>query len=600
MDNRKGQLDKYIPPEQRKNINIAAFNDIEQVFMNYLHTYGNKDPTYWVCDAAPGHGKTTVLKCLIKWMIDSVIEIPLLIVTREISLANEIYAEITRFKPGTVANVNSNNKELIEQSLPKYQFIIIQQARFKNLALGYGNSYLYNRWSSQKRCIINDEKPVFDNGSIFDVGDTNNCCDWFDNLYKPIDDPGPTNVQLIRDRIINIVREQIRTSTSGYTMSIPMDLKIKSFLELIRQMKRHKENAFNFSMLQRLCHFEKIITTEKAGRIDEYQVANRTGKKIIVSEYIDYRELGMNILILDGTCHETGLQYRGFKCQKVKNRNDYSRLHFHIEEINTSNYSRSKVQHTTQQTIAKRIKEIHVTHNDLYVLSTKNDKSIYSKFGIDYDSEINLLNTTGKNGMRDRYNLYLTSLPKRHADYYKSIALAYHPDADLSMCDDPKASNWFNDNWLESLYRGELYAEINQIIHRTALRYISKHEDIHIFIAYDEDSKTYGSYEPICVNINQNAMDNKASIETHKIIDLSLYNRMETVVNFAESVKCNVDQFGIELPCRVGKIDKTFQKWLKNHWKEQGSNVNQVLTEFSLEIYVDENDRKSKKVRYIN
>lgn len=604
LDNLKGHLNRYIPHQQLPNINTDAFEDIEQVFMKYLNTY-KKESAYWVCDAAPGHGKTTVLKCLIKWMIDNDTRIPLLIVTKEISLAEVIYKEITQFKPGSIANVTSSNKEIIEKSLSQYQFVIIQQARLKNLALGYGNSYLYNHWNTYDRMIIHDEKPIFNNTSIFDVGDRNNCCDWFDELYKPLDDAEPTDIQFYRDTIINVVKDQLRNSRSGYTASVPLDSNIKDLIKLIKKMKHDKQNSYNFVMLQRLKHFEQLLTEDKTGRIDEYQVANRTGKKIMISEYINYQNFGLSTLILDGTCGETHAQYGGkwsvFELKHVANRNDYLKLNIHIREINTSNYSRSKSEHTTQQAIAKDIHKVKLIHNDLFILSTKSDKRVYEKLGIIADDDINLLNTTGKNVIQNRHSLYLTSLPKRHADYYKSICLAYHPDCDLSMNDDPKAANWFNDKNLEWMYRGELYAELIQIIHRTELRHINSKDPIDIYIAFDEDSKDFGSYTPTCININNRFMDGKALIDNKKLVDMSLYNRMDKVREFAEAVKINIDTYeNIKLPCRVGVIDKTFQNWLKKHWKNQSEDINAILNEFQLEIYQDSNDHNNRKVRYIS
>jgi hypothetical protein len=601
------QLYTYLSVSERQYINQSAFSDIAAVFINYLDTYKQGKSTCEVCDASMGHGKTTTLICLIKWMIDKNIDIPLLLVTREISLADRIYESINSYRPGTIANVTRQNKEYIEKSLLSYQFIIIQQQRLKNLALGYGNKSLYNYWhdgvSKYVRALIIDEKPIMNSSDIFNIGNQESVMNWFDELAKP-DDLTVDNIQKMRQTIINVINQQIDGNITTYTSAMPKTIEITNLLNLMNDMKKDKRNSGQFDMLQRMAHFKKIITRNKAGRIDEYHVANRQGKKIFVSEYIDYRKkMKMNILILDGTAHETGLQYRGYKAQHVINRNDYSRLHLHVDEINTSADSRNKKGHTTQKAIARRINEVRRIHNDLFVLPMKDEITIYKKLGAITDNDlgkINLLNTTGKNDLGDYHSLYLTSLPRRNPDYYKAIALAFWPDCDLTISTDNNDANWFTDDHLEWIYRGELKAELLQIIHRTALRHIDSNDEIDVYIAYDEGLDRVGAHYPIALNINENYMNGKAIISYHKLIDMSLYGRQSIVTSFATDTLFMVNSFGLELPCRVGEIDDKFRIFLKNHWDKQHNDINYIMNEFSLEIYIDNHDHNNKKVRFIS
>jgi hypothetical protein len=136
-------------------------------------------------------------------------------------------------------------------------------------------------------------------------------------------------------------------------------------------MKSHEDNKSKNESLKQIKHFEKLLKEDGAGRIDDYQIRKKVGRKIIVSERIDYSKLGMNILVLDGTAELTFQQYKGFKFKKVQNYNDYSRLHFYVENINTSKYSRSKKGNPTQKAIAKRIMELKDTYSNIFVLPSK-------------------------------------------------------------------------------------------------------------------------------------------------------------------------------------------------------------------------------------
>ncbi|MDN3956209.1 hypothetical protein [Sporolactobacillus laevolacticus] len=595
------KLNTYIPESQLPNINIEAFNDIATVFFKFIDTYENVKPVHWCCNAAPGHGKTAALKSLIKWMIDQGIKIPLLIVTREIKLANEIEESVNSYSPGTIANVvggDDGNKEVLEDSLPMYQFVIIQHQRLKNLKLKFGNIALYNHWfhdgDNLKRAIIIDEKPSFSNTSIFEIGSKNNVVKWFEDLAKPI--LTADQAEKIKQTIISVINEQITDNLTTYTTSVPKTVKIKNLIKLINEMSKDKENTGDYESLTNLLHFKQILTKDKAGRIDEYHIANTIGKKIYVSEYINYKNMGMPILILDGTYFENRIQYKGYNCQHVKNRNDYSRLHFHVDSIKTSSTSRKKRGHPTQKTIAKRINELKKIHKNLFVLSMKNDIHIFNNLGISINDDmdnINLLNTVGKNSIRDNNSLYLTALPRRNADAYKEIALAFYPDCDLSMSKDSKSANWFNDCRLEAIYRGDLEAELNQIIHRTSLRFINSKDDIDIYIAYDDGFDRPGEHYAICETVNKN-LGGKASVDYKKLYDMSLFHKDEIIKQFAKKTRYYANRGQIKLPSKVGEIDPKFRDWLKKPWKNQHKEINYILSKFNLEIVED--DRYKSKI----
>ncbi|MBS4194673.1 hypothetical protein [Lederbergia citri] len=658
----------YISEDHQRNIHISAFGDIANVFLELKSEYDSQlkqlinkeeinDNVQWVCNASMGHGKTTALKCFLKHLVsegNSKRRIPVLLVIREKGMAEEIFEEMQEFNSGCVLLVNSENKKEVEPYVPYHQIVIITHSRLDNLTLGYGNLNTYKMWqqyrdgwsihrkldpknliSKRYRLLIIDEKPSFVNGSIFDIGSKNNTLDWFDDLVSPLE-LNPYETQTYKSEIIKLIAHQLAINTSSVTTSLIPENENSIFLKnLKRNLKKMKENEFNkpkISSLKQLRHFEKLLKKDGAGRIDDYQIKGQSGRKIIISEKIDYSKLKLNTLILDGTAQLTWQQYSGLFIPKiVKNYNDYRRLNFNIENINTSKYSRSKIGNTTQKAISNRILELKQIHTDMFVLPVKSDIPIYKNEGAIgkdisfFEQEksngeakpINLLNTTGKNELKDRKSLFLTSLPKMNADYYKMIAIAlYGNDISLNMSNDNLSDNWFDDEKLQSVYMGEMFAEICQIIHRTALRKINSKDTIDIYIAYDDEDNEKIMSKPngaktllLSETLNVRYFNRQANIKHHSVVDESLYGRGNKVRQFAEEIdrwiRLNITVYN-DLPRRVGEIDKEgelgkkFRQWLKRNWTDEKIEmINNVFAEYGL-VIEERKDEYSDKSKYIN
>jgi hypothetical protein len=586
-----------------------------------------------------GHGKSTVLKSYLKYISRQSIKVPVLIAVREKQLAHEIYNEVSSHSPGSIINIDSENKHTYEDDLSSYQIIIIQHQRLKNLSLGFGNLYNYQyyikdkvHWGKSdtkekvKRILIVDEKPDFTNSAIFDIGSKNNVLDWFDDLSHPL---GllPLSTQKYKSYIVFLLSEQLAENNTDITTKLinDEDKKTKRAIDLLSKLKEmsdHKENQSKYESLNKLLHFKKLLTENDYGRIDDYEIRGHTGRKIIVSKLVDYSKLGMNTLVFDGTARINPYQYSvsGFKGKLIKNRNDYKRLFLQIDCISTTKYSREKAGYTTQKAITKRIKELQQHNKDIFILPTKSDTTIYKQLeaikksdykyyeDIDngYEKGINLLNTTGKNVLKDKKSLYLTSLPKRNADHYKEIAISlYDSNVTLLTNQESDNGNWFNDDKLEKIYRGDLYAELLQIIHRTSLRYINDDSKIIIYIAYDEESDKY-TYDgkkivPVSENLKHNYFNNDCTILPHyQINDISLYGRDKKLEGFIGQINKAFIERGLDIdPIPLSKVSSTFSKYIRVHWTKQSKTINDYLNEQGYEI-IEKKDRYSNNSRYID
>lgn len=614
------------------NINRDAFNDIAKTLLSF---HDDKDQLNIrnVCNASMGHGKSTVLTAYLKWITKQNNKQPVLIALREKQLAHEIYTAVSEVSPDSIIKIDADNKNLYSSNLHKYQIIIIQHERLKNLSLDFGDAYKYsyyerdkagwgtsNQTERIKRLLIIDEKPDFIDSAIFDIISENNVLEWFDDLSKPFQ-MLPRTMQKYKSYIIYKLSEQLADNTTDVTTALLTEDDLTTtiatdVINTLNKMKEHIDNKTKYDSLNKLKHFKNLLIKDGYGRIDDYSFG-KIGRKIIVSEYIDYSKLGMNILIFDGTASATHRHYTkgGFKAKQIVNRNDYSRLTLHNDRINTSLYSRNKKGNPTQAAIAGRIKEIQKEHNNVFVLPMKDEIKLYINEGAITEANshyyfgnednqtkgINLLNTVGKNILNDTTNLYLTSLPKKNSDHYKQIAIAlYGNDVFLLTSEDNDNSNWFQDEKLESVYRGDLYSELLQIIHRTALRKIDKKDEINIYMAYDDEPISYHERETLIEILNRLHFKDQANIaKQHKVIDMTQYGRDETLNSFIKQAhqKLSVADKGV---INANSISSSFKKYLQNHWVKNSTVITNKFKDSGLKIYVDENDkRRPKKVKCI-
>ncbi|HFK1496021.1 hypothetical protein OA45_00725 [Bacillus sp. UMTAT18] len=621
MMNNISKMYKYLNEDHEKNINRDAFNDISKILLECENAYLNRENVKWVCNASMGHGKTTALTCWLKRLIDDAIDtlyIPVLIAVRENSMGLEILNAINEHSEGAAVYVCAENKNEAEKITQHTQVVIISHSRLVNLALGYGNSYLYNTYTVNgekiKRLMIIDEKPPFTSDFNMDLGKNNNGLEWFDKLAGRLN-MDVLEVQANRSYIINLIREELLNKESITNALIPIEERnsrsAKRLLSTLDEMINIEENKKEVLEMRQLKLFKRLLFEDKVGRIDTYSFNGIKGRKIMISEKIQYEKLGMNVLVLDGTANITRYQYElcNYELKNVKNYNDYSRLVFHIEAIKTTKNSRENKNNAVQKAIFDRVNVLRESCSDLIVLTSKNELGIYKKLGvIEDDADLHLFNTVGKNPLKDKAAIYLTSLPKRHPDYYKSIAIGLidsittDMSVELSM-NDEDTMNWFQDSRLEKIYKGELMAELLQIMHRTELRVIDSDKQIDVFVAYDdEDNNGFDTTKwSLSEQLNKDYFNGKSKILSKVIDNPYLHNRDKKIQEYAEAVKHELSKGNYDNEVRISQIKGVgvkFQNWLKTHWKNKKEMILNTFEKHSLTI-IEKKDSYSETTKYI-
>lgn len=607
------ELISYLSEEHLDSLNKDAYDDICNILMDFHNHQNEFYSTKWVCSAPMGHGKTTAIISYLKWNSKE----PILLCVREKQLAHEIYEDVKKVNK-SIINLNADNKEVFEEDLLNYQIVIIQHERLKNLALKFGNMFNYQYYKKgrnrTKRKLIIDERPIFHDSATYDITSNNNVLEWFDALSKPFKYK-PLTIQKYKSYITYLVSSQLADNYTDITTALINEvdidhIKTKELISFLIEMEEHPDNADNYNALNSLKHFKKLLKVDGYGRIDDYTY-NKTGRKIIVSKFIDYGSLRMNLIVFDGTATVTSLLYKNdFELKEVVNRNDYSRMTIHNDQINTSLYSRTKDNNSTQRTISDRIKELKNIHENLFILPMKNEIPIYKNNGaineedlhyykddlINQTKGLNLLNTTGKNALNNLYELYIPCLPKRNAEYYKELAIAiYGENVSLLTSKDNDNGNWFQDDILEEIYKQELYAEILQIIHRTALRKIDEYKDVSIYLAYDDsrNSSNY-DYKPLVLELRDIYKMENVNISVDKLINTTDYGRDKVLDGYIELI----NKMNIMGEVSVGKINNSFKNYIKKHFAEKSDMINNYLSKNGY-LIIEKKDRYSPKSRYI-
>ncbi|MGZ4159397.1 MAG: hypothetical protein ACXVNF_01170 [Neobacillus sp.] len=291
-------------------------------------------------------------------------------------------------------------------------------------------------------------------------------------------------------------------------------------------------------------------------------------------------------------------------------------------QINTSKNNRQKSGKPVQTEIMYDSRSLRDQgYPDLFVLPMKDDIDFYLKGGAiaeshqeffikevdDETNPVNLLNTTGKNFLKDTSALYLTSLPRMHPDFYKHLAISlYGHEVDLNMGN--VKGQWFDDPKLENIYLRCLCAELLQIIHRSQLRKITESKKVTVFLAFED------KHQLLFLFLNQFLME-QAVLETRELYDGDKYGLKMTVEKFAQQIlswqRKTELSFGWNriiggFPCKISDIDKEnntgekFRKFLNKHWNEEGKRrvIDRVLKEHNLVVYESKNKQETKMINW--
>lgn len=653
------QMFGYLDDSRKGNLNIDAFKEISNVFLKLYDAYKTQnaqffndeeqnDKVSWVCDASMGHGKSTVLECFLKWLIDESNprkRVPVLLVIREKLEAEKLVVKLNKFKHNSCLKLDADNRETMEKHVNLYQVLVITHSRLDNLALGMGKKRLYQVWEQYEsidwafggpheprlinkshRLLIVDEKPTFVNAATFDAGQSDNCLKWFDNIIKE-ENADPVYIQSIRMYIMLLMLEQIEKNSTTVTTSLASQLekkteRYKRLTKLIGKAMKDKQMAdqSEFKTMKLFC---KLLRKDGVGRIDHYKEGSKVGKKIIVSEKIEYKTMGLNMLVLDGTCKANNIQYSlsAFTFKTVKNYNNYSRLYLHQRGIKTTSAARIKESESVQETISNDIKKLQLIHgDDMFIIPLDSDVEKYRKFNVfpkshtefyedsKHTKKIHLLNTVGKNYLLKFKALYLTSLPRMHADFYKKIGIAFYgQEINLDMNEEGNSTKWFVDKRLNEIYEGMIYAELLQIIHRCSLRIIEQshlNDEINIYLAFD-DTNGNEMIQPFLANMNALYLFEKANVKRENLINLINYGVKDEAVKFIieadDWIRKNVStikkQFDGMSVSKLGKksedkdkLGEKFRKFITRH-SEKLVELNEVFREYGYYIEMGKNNR---------
>lgn len=572
------------------NLHPQAYKDTLNVLKNYVSTCNKQKDVHWVCNSAPGQGKTTALKALTKELALKRAAIPLLIVFNNKDTMNSYYEEINEFalghhRPFLIQYLNEDNFTKVYDEVDQYQVLCITQQRLRDLRVGYGDPYkiLYEAKEGQRareRLIIIDEMPIFVNDADFDISSKDNAIDWFDHLGE-VNGLDETEMHTGRITINKLIARELESENYTTKKLINYMGDGTSATEFNDMLNSLSTDMAKREHVDKYKWFLKLLRQDNMGVLDR----SKYGARIMCAEVIDYREMG-NILILDGTSHLTPSFYSGYTMKDVKNYHNYKgRLHLHHRAISTSASSRTP---ETIELISDDMCKLRSKYGEIFPLMAKKDIQSYMTtkvitesqaefFGakaVDGNSEahsempIKILNTIGKNVLNDFNSLALLNLPIRHPSSYKKSSIALLGTETNIKINDGNFTNWFEDEAVQGLYEEMFMADIVQIIHRCALRNINEATPVHIFLYTNQKRWVERLQEHFGLsNRNVTKVQLRSKVQEKFVNDCEKW-AMKSLEYCKTELKVNDNPLGVSVFSSAIGGDK-FKEWLKRHWKDE-------------------------------
>lgn len=608
---------KYLPEEQWKLLHKDAFEQTFSILQSFVQegniVRSNKEKLAWVCDAVMGVGKTTAIEVLLKYMIDKNDKTPILLAFNEINLMERVYQSVYNYaeklgKRRAISYVTTENVNQVAQTLITYQFVCITHQRLRDLTLGYGNWNEYRNYNpnpsspfnnTKERLIIVDEMPILIDESVFDISSNNNSVDWFDRVAED-SDLTPTEKQFARTYIMMLISFEMLDSEGVRTVTKPLLAN-----ELGNDLQDRFEGIFkkinlenkDYESVRKYKWFKRLLNEDRIGKIDRHN----KGTSILCAEKIPYHKRG-SILILDGTASWNRTVYGDqYQYKHVSNPHRYNdRVYLHLRDINTSKIARDSMKTEVHGKIASDLKSLRLDEKlNIFPLCSKSDIRKYidngaitsdqrffyedNENGDEETLPLNLLNTKGKQALKDYDALALLNMPIRNPQFYKLLSIAvYGTEIDLAM-HEKKVGNeveWFKNNHVQKLYEDNLIADILQIIHRCSLRNVNEDSEVNI-VFY---THLYGWVS---------LLNKKLGINHDVIYDMveDKYHFIEKCTKFAEVIRkyCieNADLFS-NPQHPAGKIIKgeTLKNWFKINWDNayKTSKIKEIFDSYGIEI----------------
>lgn len=597
------------------NLHPQAYEDTLNVLKNYVSTCNNQKDVHWVCNSAPGQGKTTALKALTKELALKRALSPLLIVFNNKDTMNSYYEEINEFalghhRPFLIQYLNEDNFTKVYDEVDQYQVLCITQQRLRDLRLGYGDPYkiLYETKDGQRareRLIIIDEMPIFVNDADFDISSKDNAIDWFDHLGE-VNGLDETEMQTGRITINKLIARELESENHTTKKLINYMGDSTSATEFNNMLNSLSTDMAKREHVDKYKWFLKLLRQDNMGVLDR----SKYGARIMCAEVIDYRSMG-NILILDGTSHLTPSFYSGYTMKDVKNYHNYKgRLHLHHRAISTSASSRNP---ETIELISDDMCKLRTKYGEIFPLMAKKDIQSYMTTKVITESQaalfepkavhgigeahsempINILNTVGKNVLSNFNSLALLSLPIRHPSSYKKYSIALFGTETNIKINDGNFTNWFEDDSVQRVYEEMFMADIVQIIHRCALRNINLDTPIHIFLYTNQKRWVERLQEHFGLpNRNVTKVQLKSKGQEKFMNDCENW-AVKSLEYCKAELKIKDHPLGVSVYSSAISGSK-FKEWLKSNWKDEikREKITEVFEEKGLTIRVTSNGYK--------
>ncbi|CAM4470739.1 DEAD/DEAH box helicase family protein [Paenibacillus typhae] len=601
--------------EVGSNLHPQAYEDTLNILNSFVRECEKRNEIHWVCNSAPGQGKTTALKELTKEMASKRMASPMLIVFNNKDTMNSYYEEISEYalehyRPFLIQYLNEDNFTKVYDEVDQYQVLCITQQRLRDLRLGYGdfNKIMYEEKEGQRareRLIIIDEMPIFVNDADFDISSKDNAVDWFDHLgeVSSLDEEDMQFGRILINKLIARemeVGEHVTKNLFRYIQGGESGDKLNEILKKLKVDTANREHVDKYKW------FLKLLRKDNVGVLDR----SKYGTKIMCAEAIDYKPMG-NILILDGTSDLMPSFYSGYIMKGVKNYHNYKgRLNLHHRAISTSASSRTP---DTIELISEDMFKLRTKYGEILPLMAKSDVQRYIDMKVITENQIslfetktvgdvaeshsempiNIFNTVGKNVLSDFDSLALLNLPIRHPSSYKKYAIALFGTETNIRINDGNFSNWFEDEAVQRLYEEVFMADIVQLIHRCALRNINATTPVHIFLYTNQKRWIERLQEHFGLpNRNMTKVQLRSNGQGRFMNDCETW-----AVKSLEY--CRAEMKRINNPLGVSVYSSTiggakFKEWLKRHWSDEmkREKIIEVFEKKELTIRVTSNGYK--------
>ena len=213
---------------------------------------------------------------------------------------------------------------------------------------------------------------------------------------------------------------------------------------------------------------------------------------------------------------------------------------------------------------------------------------------------MNLLNTRGKNHLAEESAMYLTSLPIKPPDYYKQLALSLNKKSNklslkLNKSEDDGIT-WFEDPFIQKIYKEEIFSEFVQIIHRTNIRRLNEGSDkkVYIYIASDLIEFLTNLFEPYDKIDFVTDSNHKEKLT----LELNAKKNAQTII---EVVNKKID---LSFPLYPGKINSIVKDFLndfysfeKYQYKDDTIKlIDDIFAQYNLKIIFMDNSKHYKKI----